>query len=204
MIKLKTPISKEAILALKVGDEVLLSGTIITGRDTAHKYLTESFIKGAPSAADNEFLAKAGPVLEGGVIYHCGPVVKQENGKWSFVAAGPTTSAREEPYQAGVIKRFGLRGVIGKGGMGPKTLQGLQDGPAVYFHAVGGAASLIAQSLGEVKDVLKLEFGQPEAFWIVEAKDFPLVVSMDAHGNSLHAAVEENSKKNFEALLAEI
>jgi fumarate hydratase class I len=140
------------------------------------------------------------------VIYHCGPVVAGlETQAYRFVAAGPTTSIREEPYQAEVMDHFNLKGVIGKGGMGVKTLAGCQQTPGVYFHAIGGAATLIAQSVQQVKGVYKLEaFGVPEAMWVIEVKDFPVVVTMDAHGNSLHAAIEEKSKTVFEELLAQV
>jgi fumarate hydratase subunit beta len=185
MIKLKTPISEQEIRKLKVGDTVLLSGIIATGRDEAHKLMIEE---------KPEFIRD---VLKESVIYHCGPVVKKEkDGTWRFVSAGPTTSAREEPYQADVIGEYNLRGVIGKGGMGPKTAEGLKKYGAVYFHAVGGAGTLIANAVKEVKTVYKLEeFGTPEAFWVIEVEDFPLVVTMDSHGNSIHKEVLEKSEK---------
>jgi fumarate hydratase class I len=185
MIKLNIPISEEDIRKLKVGDEVFLSGIIATARDQAHKLMVEEkpdFIR--------DFLKES-------VIYHCGPVVKKDkDGTWSFVSAGPTTSIREEPYQADVICEYNLRGVIGKGGMGEKTSHGLQKCGAVYFHAVGGAGTLIANAVKKVINVFKLdEFGSPEAFWIIEVKDFPLIVTMDSHGASLHKEILEKSKK---------
>jgi fumarate hydratase subunit beta len=185
MIKLKTPISEEDIRKLKVGDTVMLSGVIATGRDEAHKLMIEE---------KPDFIRD---VLKESVIYHCGPVVKKdESGKWHFVSAGPTTSAREEPYQADVVCEYNIRGVIGKGGMGPKTAEGLQRCGAVYFHAVGGAGTLIANAVKEVKTVYKLEeFGTPEAFWVIEVEDFPLVVTMDSHGGSLHKDIKEKSEK---------
>jgi len=179
MIKLKTPISEEEIRKLKVGDSVLLSGVIVTGRDEAHKLMIEE---------KPDFVRD---VLKESVIYHCGPVVKKgDDGKWRFVSAGPTTSAREEPYQADVVCEYNIRGVIGKGGMGPKTAEGLKKCGAVYLHAVGGAGTLIANAVKEVKTVYKLEeFGTPEAFWVIEVEDFPLVVTMDSHGGSLHKEI---------------
>jgi fumarate hydratase subunit beta len=191
MIKLKTPISEQEIRKLKVGDTVLLSGIIATGRDEAHKLMIEE---------KPDFIRD---VLNESVIYHCGPVVKKiEGGKWRFVSAGPTTSAREEPYQADVIGEYHLRGVIGKGGMGPKTAEGLKKYGAVYFHAVGGAGTLIANAVKEVKTVYKLEeFGTPEAFWVIEVEDFPLVVTMDSHGNSIHKEVLEKSEKVAQELM---
>jgi fumarate hydratase class I len=204
MHKLTTPISEDAIRELKAGDPVRLNGVIATGRDTAHKYMIENFINtgGRPPETERATYDVLKDVLTDGVIYHCGPVVHKENDTWSFVAAGPTTSIREEPYQAAVIEHFGLRAVIGKGGMGLKTLRACQDVGAVYLHAIGGAASLIAQSVKEVVAVHKLEFGVPEAFWIIRVEDFPVVVTMDSHGNSLHQQMREQSSQKLEQLLA--
>jgi fumarate hydratase class I len=119
------------------------------------------------------------------------------------VAAGPTTSIREEPYQGDVMRHFDLKGVIGKGGMGARTLAACQEVPGVYFHAVGGAASLIAQTVVKVLGVHKLDFGVPEAMWVIEVKDFPVVVTMDSHGGSQHAVVEQQSKEVLEKLLSQ-
>ena len=151
--KLTIPISEADIRALRVGDSVLLDGVMVTGRDAAHKYLMEKFVRpaGPVPESEKELYEKLKELLAGGVIYHCGPVVKKlPDGKWSFVAAGPTTSIREEPYQADVIGHFGLRAVIGKGGMAAKTLEGCQKYGAVYLHAIGGAATLIAERVKEV------------------------------------------------------
>lgn len=204
MRELTVPISEDAIRELTAGEPVRLNGVIATGRDAAHKYMIDNFVKtgGQPPAAEAELYAALRDVLTGGVIYHCGPVVQQAGGRWSFVAAGPTTSIREEPYQAEVIEHFGLRAVIGKGGMGPKTLAACQQHGAVYLHAIGGAASLIAQSVTEVLAVHKLEFGVPEAFWIIRVQDFPAVVTMDSHGTSLHQQMMEQSSARLAALLA--
>ncbi|HNQ22177.1 MAG TPA: FumA C-terminus/TtdB family hydratase beta subunit [Phycisphaerae bacterium] len=201
--KLTVPISEEQIRALKVGDQVLLSGVIFTGRDAAHKYMVESFIKGPCPDSEKKLYDMLKKELAGSVIYHCGPVVKKRpDGKYDFVAAGPTTSIREEPYQADVIGHFGVRGVIGKGGMREKTLEGCRRHGAVYLHAIGGAATLIAETVKEVVDVYKLDFGVPEAFWKIRVVDFPCVVTMDTHGQSLHDRVEAESKRKLEALLA--
>jgi fumarate hydratase subunit beta len=199
---LSVPIPDEAIRALNVGDTVSLNGVIMTGRDAAHKFMVEHFIKSPVAPEDEELHAKLKRLLDGGVIYHCGPVVrKHDDGSYSFVAAGPTTSIREEVYQADVIDYFNLKGVIGKGGMAGRTLAACQDGPAVYLHAIGGAASLIAQSVKEVVGVHKLEFGVPEAMWVIRVEDFPLVVTMDSHGQSTHDAVAAASKERLAALL---
>ena len=204
MKKLTLPISDEEIRALKVGETVLLSGVMMTGRDAVHKWINDTFIAKTvtPSEDDLAVYEAIKPILDGGIIYHCGPVVSGvETGDYKFVAAGPTTSIREEPYQALVMKLFNLKGVIGKGGMAEKTLKGCEETPAVYFHAIGGAASLIAQCVKKVITVHKLEFGVPEAMWVIDVKDFPVVVTMDSHGNSQHVAVAEKSGKVLEELM---
>jgi len=203
-IKINLPISDEVIRGLKVSDSVLLSGVMITGRDAVHKWLIDTFIHKTrqPSGDDLEVYQALKPMLNGGLIYHCGPVVGGLDTKqYRFVAAGPTTSIREEPYQGDVMRHFNLKGVIGKGGMAAKTLQACQEVPGVYFHAIGGAASLIAESVKHVLGVYKLDFGVPEAIWVIEVEDFPAVVTMDAHGNSLHAAVREQSKAVLDRLI---
>ncbi|MFC1707475.1 FumA C-terminus/TtdB family hydratase beta subunit [Planctomycetota bacterium] len=191
--KINLPASESDIRALRAGDAVEISGVMVTGRDNVHKYLIEQ---------DDE---EARKLLCGSFIYHCGPVVrKQEDGSWTFVAAGPTTSIREEPYQAEVFKRYGVRAAIGKGGMGPKTLAGCQECGAVYLHAIGGLAVLLAKSVKKVRDVLWLEeFGSPEAMWVIEVEDFPAIVTMDAHGKSLHADVLAQSEAACKALLTQ-
>ncbi len=185
-IVLHTPISEEDIRKLKVGDVVLLNGDLFTGRDAVHRYLYDG------GELD---------VIKGGVIYHCGPVIVKEGDEYKVMAAGPTTSIREEPYQGEVIRRFNLRGVIGKGGMGKKTLEACQKYGAVYFHAIGGAAQIYAKTVKKVKGVYLEQFGSPEAVWHFEVENFPVVVTMDSHGNSLHEEVEKISKKKFEELL---
>jgi tartrate/fumarate subfamily iron-sulfur-dependent hydro-lyase beta chain len=199
------PISDEVIRSLKVGDPVALSGVMITGRDTVHKWMSDTFIKKVrPPQGDDQAVYEAlKPLLESGVIYHCGPVVSGlKTGDYKFVAAGPTTSIREEPYQGDVMRHFHVKGIIGKGGMGAKTLAACKEVPGVYLHAIGGAASIIAQSVKRVQGVYKLDFGVPEAMWVIKVEDFPVVVTMDAHGNSLHAEVEASSKAVLDELLA--
>jgi fumarate hydratase class I len=138
--------------------------------------------------------------LNGGLLYHCGPVVLKDGDGWKMMAAGPTTSAREEPYQGEVIRKFGVRVVIGKGGMGPKTLAALKEHGAVYVSAIGGAAQFYARTVQEVSGVSLLEFGVPEAMWHMHVKDFPVIVTMDSHGNSLHKDVETESAKHLATL----
>lgn len=203
MRRLTVPISDEDIRSLHVGDTVHLNGVIMTGRDAAHKFMIEHFIKGEAQPDEVELYEELKEIMDGGVIYHCGPVVKtHEDGSYSFMAAGPTTSIREEPYQGDVIKHFNLKGVIGKGGMGANTLKACQEQPAVYLHAIGGAATLIAQAVKEVIKVNKLEFGVPEAMWVIRVEDFPVVVTMDSHGESIHEQVEAKSQEKFAALVS--
>jgi len=188
--RIRLPVDEAAIRGLAVGDEVELDGVMITARDAAHKYMVES---DAPEVRE---------LLRGGVIYHCGPVVAREGDGWRFVAAGPTTSAREEPYEHEVIRRYGVRGVIGKGGMGPRTLEACRLHGAVYLHAIGGLAVLLAQAVKRVRGVHRLaEFGPPEAMWEIEVERFPAVVTMDAHGRSLHAEVLERSTARARELM---
>ncbi len=185
-IPLRAPISEEQIRALKVGDVVLISGPVFTGRDQVHAYL----MKNNP------------PVdLRGSVLYHCGPVVvKDAQGGWKVTAAGPTTSIREEPYQAEILRRYGVRAVVGKGGMGAKTLAGLKESGGVYLNAIGGAAQFYARSIDRVTGVSLMQFGTPEAMWHLEVRDFPAIVTMDSHGNSLHKDVEQESGAVLETL----
>ncbi len=184
MIRLTFPFTEKKIRALKVRDEVFISGVVFTGRDAVHKYLHDGG------------LLPAGVNLRDGILYHCGPVVlKDEQGNWKVTAAGPTTSIREEPYQGQIIKEFGIRGVIGKGGMGDRTLAACKESGCVYLHAVGGAAQVLAECIKKVRNVYLLEqFGSPEAIWEFEVENFPAVVTMDAHGHSLHKEVFASSE----------
>ncbi|GAB4456294.1 MAG: hypothetical protein OHK0029_13930 [Armatimonadaceae bacterium] len=193
-VKLTTPISEEAIRALHAGDEVLISGIMYTGRDAVHKYL----YNGGELPAEVD--------LSGGIIYHCGPVVVEKEGEdgkreFTITAAGPTTSIREEPYQADIIAKFGVRGVIGKGGMGLKTLGACKEYGAVYLHAVGGAAQVYAECIKKVEGVHLEQFGSPEAVWVLRVEDFPAIVTMDAHGESLHEVVQGDSLGKLKAVI---
>jgi fumarate hydratase class I len=204
-IRLEPPLSEEKVRALKVGDVVLINGPLITGRDGAHHYLMHH-----DSPCD----------LRGAILYHCGPVMlkvgepsglppagahpsglRGEGVRWRTNAAGPTTSIREEPYEAEIIKRFGVRAVMGKGGMGKKTLAALKEFGAVYLHAIGGAAQFYARCLPRVTGVdLLEELGVPEAMWHFEARDFPAIVTMDSHGNSLHEEVAATTGAELEKI----
>lgn len=184
-ISIRAPLSEEDVRRLKVGDVVLVQGEVFTGRDAVHAHL----------------LTHEPPVdLQGAILYHCGPVALRENGGWRITAAGPTTSMREEPYQGEIIRRYGVRAVIGKGGMGPKTLAAMKACGAVYLNAIGGAAQYYARCIEEVLGVYLLEFGIPEAMWHLRVKDFPAIVTMDAHGHSLHEDVERASAVLLERL----
>ncbi len=183
-VVLQAPITEEQIRELKVGDVVKINGRMFTGRDAIHKHLSEN----------------DAPVdLNGQIIYHCGPVMlKDEDGKWHVKAAGPTTSIREEPYQGDIMKKFGIRAVIGKGGMGPKTLAALKEHGGVYLNAIGGAAQYYADCIKSVDGVDLMEFGIPEAMWHLNVEGFTAVVTMDSHGNSLHEDVDKSSLEKLE------
>lgn len=191
MKRIQFPFTEEKMRALQVGDEVLISGVVFTGRDAVHKYLHEG---GS---------LPPGVSLRDGIIYHCGPVMlKQSDGSYKCTAAGPTTSIREEPYQWQIIRDHGLRGVIGKGGMGPKTQAACKEHGCVYLHGVGGAAQVLAECVKQVRNVYFLEqFGSPEAIWELEVVDFPAVVTIDSHGTSLHEEVFNQSKAALAARL---
>jgi fumarate hydratase, class I len=184
-VELTAPLTEEAVRALRVGDVVLISGEVFTGRDAVHAYL----MKNAP------------PVdLRGAVLYHCGPVMLKQDGEWMVKAAGPTTSSREEPYQATVIEKYGVRAVIGKGGMGAQTLAALEKSGAVYLNAIGGAAQFYARTVEQVLGVHLLEFGIPEAMWHLRVRNFAAIVTMDAHGHSLHAGIEAETGEKLREL----
>jgi len=177
-VVLTPPLTEAQMRALKVGDVVIVSGEMFTGRDNVHAYLMKN-----PPPAD----------LNGAVLYHCGPVMLKEGERWTVKAAGPTTSIREEPYEADVLRRYGVRAVIGKGGMGAKTLAALRECGAVYLSAIGGAAQYYARTVEEVMGVYLLEFGIPEAMWHLRVNGFVAIVTMDADGASLHADVEKTT-----------
>jgi fumarate hydratase class I len=184
--QITTPLTEDIVRSFKVGDTLELTGRIFTGRDAVHHRLHH----GEKPPVD----------LAGQIIYHCGPVMVQDNGKWVCKAAGPTTSSREEPYQWEVMRDHGIRGVIGKGGMGPKTLDGCAKYGCVYLHAIGGAAQFCAERITRVDGVDWMDLGSPEAIWHLWVERFPVIVTMDASGNSLHKQVFEASSKVFETL----
>jgi fumarate hydratase class I len=181
-IVLRAPLTEVQVRDLNVGDVVLVSGRVYTGRDAVHHHL----------------MSHEPPVdLHGAVLYHCGPVVVRDGDGWKVTAAGPTTSIREEPYQADVIRRYGVRAIVGKGGMGARTLAALAESGAVYLNAIGGAAQFYARTIKAVEGVSLIEFGTPEAMWHLRIEDFPAIVTMDAHGNSLHKEIEQASAREL-------
>ncbi len=179
VISLKTPVNQKDILGLKVGDNVLLNGTVFTARDKAHKFLLENNFK----------------EIRNSVIYHCGPIIRDNE----VIAAGPTTSSRLNSYTPRLIGKYGIKAIIGKGGMDASVLKALA-GKAVYFSAVGGAAVVYAKAM-KIKNVYKLEFGMPEAIWKFAVKDFPVIVAMDSKGNSLYEEIYQKSKAVFLKLI---
>lgn len=189
MVKLKYPFEEKTIRSLKAGEAVSITGRIYTGRDRFHKY----FADGGELPVD----------LKDGALYHCGPVVIKDEvtGEWMVMAAGPTTSVRENPYEPEMIAKSGVRIIIGKGGMDRNTLEAMKKFGCVYIQAVGGAAAVSAAAIKRVAGVAKLEeFGAAEAVWDFEVVDFPGVVAMDAHGNSLFEKVERESRRRLEEL----
>ena len=187
MKNLNYPFTLEAIKELHAGDSVRLSGIVFTGRDRLHKFLAE----GGHSPVD----------LRDGALYHCGPVVVRQQDEWRVMAAGPTTSIREEPYMAQVIASHGVRVIIGKGGMGQRTLAACVSYGCVYLQAIGGAAALLARSVKRVEDVYFMDkFGSAEAMWELEAEGFELVVGMDSYGCDLYEETRLASLAKLRAL----
>jgi fumarate hydratase class I len=204
MKDLTIPISEAEILSLNAGDAVRISGIATTGRDAAHKYMVETLIEGAKplSPQDRKMYDELRSILNGGAIYHSGPIVRNDDGRWTIVSSGPTTSIRDEIYQDKVIEAFGVRVVIGKGGMGPRTLAACKKFKAVYLHGIGGAGVYNAANIVEVLDVFKSEeFGLPEAFWKIRFNQFTGIVTMDAHGRSLHEELGDHFDTQLESTI---
>lgn len=186
------PLSEDAARSLHAGDRVFINGLIVTGRDKLHNYL---FNERPPK--------KRIPFhLEGAIIYHCGPIVKRTAKGFQLIASGPTTSMRLEMYEPRIIAEYGIRGIMGKGGMGEQTLHTLRENGCVYLHTMGGAAVYLADRVQKVLDVWKLdEFGMTEAMWLFDVKDFPAIVTMDSHGRSLHDELKETSYHELKKLV---
>jgi tartrate/fumarate subfamily iron-sulfur-dependent hydro-lyase beta chain len=194
-MKVKTinlPITKDEVLKLNVGDMVLINGQIVTARDKLHKFLFNE----KPDKKKIPFN------LEGAILYHCGPIIRKTGKGFELVAGGPTTSMRVEMYEHQIISEYGLRGIMGKGGMGKQTLSALKKNGCVYLHTIGGAAVYLADRVKRVVDVWKLEeFGMTEAMWVFDVEEFPAIVTMDAHGKSLHEEIEKRSHKELRKLI---
>lgn len=193
--KFKTPISEEEIRKLRVNDVLYVSGTMFTARDQAHKRALDYFKQGKPLPLR----------LEGLAVFHCGPIVKKKEDRWTIVAAGPTTSTRMEIFEDEFIKNFRVRVIIGKGGMGKRTTEAMAKYGAVYGAFTGGAAILAAKAIKNVRTVEWLDLGMPEAMWILEVEEFgPLAIAIDSHGNNLFEdvkrKVEENKQKIYQKL----
>lgn len=189
---LTLPLTEEDVLSLHTGDFVSITGIIVTGRDKLHKFL----VKEKPSEKEIPFN------LHGSVLYHCGPVVLKKANRYKIIACGPTTSMRVDMYEPEVISRYGLKGIIGKGGMGEQTLSALKKYHCVYFHAIGGAAVYLAERVKRVVGVWKLEeFGMAEAMWALEIENFPAIVTMDSYGKNLHSNIEKRSYLEFKKFI---
>ncbi len=192
---LKTPISTEEIRRLRAGDVIYVSGIVVTARDAAHRRMISYIREGKPLLVD----------LRGGVIYHCGPVVRRRDSEWEVVAAGPTTSARMELYEAEVIEKLGVKVVVGKGGMGPRTREACARYGAVYAIFTGGAAVLAANAIKRVEKVEWLDLGIPEALWVFRVEDFgPLLVAIDSHGRNIIEEVMEEARRRRDKLIKEL
>lgn len=193
--KLKTPISEEEVRKLKVNDVLYITGTIVTARDQAHRRALEMAKEGKQIPID----------LKGLAVFHCGPIVKKEGGKWIAVAAGPTTSTRMDIFEDEFIKTFGVKVVIGKGGMGKRTTEAMMRYGAVYGAFTGGAAVLAAKTIKNVRTVEWYDLGVPEALWVFEVEDFgPLAVSIDSHGNNLFEDVKKQVEENKQKIYAKL
>jgi len=193
---LHTPLTEEDIRALHVGDTVHISGRMFTARDEAHRLMLERRENDEEIPFDPSKMA----------LFHCGPVVKKEDAGWRVISAGPTTSIRMELFEDRFLTAFGTKMVIGKGGMGDKTLAALRKAGAVYAHYPGGVGALAAQAITRVANVYWLdEIGIPEAVWILDIELFgPLTITMDSHGKSLYRDLEESIKKNLERIHEQI
>ena len=188
-LALGAPFREADIRALPLGASVAISGTIYTGRDRLHRHLFD----GGATPID----------LHDAALFHCGPVVVPANGGWRVVAAGPTTSMREEPYMASIIVRHGVRVILGKGGMGPATQAACRDYGCIYVQVVGGAAAWIARCVQRVGRVwFEHEFGATEAMWEFTVAGLVGTVAIDATGASLFTDVERQSENRLQALLA--
>lgn len=186
---LHTPLESEEVKELQVNEPFKISGKIFTARDAAHEKLLELRESGQEPPFD----------LSAYACFHCGPVMKEENGQWEVVSAGPTTSIRMEIFEPDFMEEFNTKIFIGKGGMGEETSKALEKHGGVYAQFTGGAGSLMAGSVEEVVDVYYLEeLGVPEAVWLLEVVEFgPLLVTMDSNGDSIHREISKQVNRNL-------
>ncbi len=191
MRMLSTPLSEEEVRSLNAGDEVLLSGPVFTARDEAHLKALEMHERGEPLPFD----------LRGMAVYHCGPIMVRDGEGWKLVAAGPTTSSRMNMIEPEFIRAFGIRAIIGKGGMSKPTVEAMKEHGCVYLAFTGGAAVIASEGIARVESVHWLDLGMPEAVWHLEARGFgPLIVAIDAQGRSLYEKVDEKVRANLEQI----
>jgi len=193
---LKTPVPEEEIRKLRAGDLIYVTGTVITARDEAHLKALELHEKGESPPVE----------FKGNGVFHCGPIMKKDEGAWRVVAAGPTTSARMEIFQDEFIEAYRPAVIIGKGGMGGRTSKACQEYGCVYGAFTGGAALLAAQGIKKVRDVFWLEeFGMPECLWVYDVEDFgPMIVTIDTHGGNLTADVGAKIAERRDRLIEEM
>ncbi len=174
--KIQLPAGEQAIRELRVGDIVYLSGTLCTLRDMGHRRAVDALARGEDLPFD----------LAGSALWHSGPITRRGDGRWHLVSAGPTTSSRFTPLGAELIRRLGIRVVVGKGTMGPPAVEAMKEVGGCFLNATGGCAVLYAHQVEEVVTVHWLDLGEPEAAWVVRARDMgPLVVGIDSTGDSL-------------------
>ncbi|MDF1526040.1 MAG: Fe-S-containing hydro-lyase [bacterium] len=171
-VVLTPPLTDEDVAGLRAGDRVLITGTMLTGRDAAHKRLVELIEKGDDLPMD----------LKGQIIYFVGPTPTRPGE--AIGSAGPTTSYRMDAYSPILIEK-GLKGMIGKGSRSREVVEAMVKHKAVYFAAVGGAAALISRRIVS-SEVLAYEELGPEAIRRLQVKDFPVIVVNDTEGNDLY------------------
>ncbi|MDU2064345.1 MAG: L(+)-tartrate dehydratase subunit beta [Sporomusaceae bacterium] len=189
---LTTPIKNEDLADITAGDIVYLDGYLITCRDVAHRRLIE---QGRKLPVD----------LAGRAIFHAGPIVAKDGDGWKMISIGPTTSMRMEKFEKEFVKETGVKLIIGKGGMGPETVEACQEHKALHAVFPGGCAVLAATEVEEIEGVEWQELGMPESLWISRVKNFgPLIISIDTKGNNLFEKNKAIFNEKKQAIVAEI
>lgn len=198
LIDIAAPITEEVARSLSIGDAVRVSGVIVSARDEAHRFLSRAIDNETLSLPEEKAFIDLKPLLNDGIVYHCGPIVAETEDGFVVTSAGPTTSAREERYMPKIIRALGVRAVMGKGGLGEGTSEALKDYGAVYINLTGGAAALFAEKITKIERVfLREAFGETEAVWALVADGLPGIVTMDANGRSLHRDIRDEARKRF-------